>query len=172
LSGNNFFDQARAAMIAEGVLLDIIHRFKYKGALWFEPFLASLLIECARTALLGKNWDVIVPVPLHPLKKREREYNQAERLAVCLAAAVHIPMNVNLVKRVKYTKTQTMLNRHQRSVNVKNAFKPCVQGGALGARVILIDDVFTTGATINDCSRALKAAGASSIFVLSVARGI
>jgi ComF family protein len=167
-----FFDQARAAMVAEGILLDIIHRFKYKGALWFEPFLAGLLIECAQTALSGKTWDFIVPVPLHPLKKREREFNQSERLANCLSSELHIPVNVNLVKRVKYTQTQTMLNRHQRNENVKNAFMPYAQEGAKGARVILIDDVYTTGATTNDCSRALRTAGANSIYVLAVARGV
>ena len=171
-SAKLFFDGARAAMVAEGVLLEIIHRFKYQQAVWFEPFLTQLLIACAKSAIQSNSWDVIVPVPLHPLKKREREFNQAERLAIPLAAELNIPVNANLVKRVKYTKTQTMLNRQQRSENVKNAFMPNDPARIRGSKIILIDDVYTTGATTNDCSRALKEAGASAVFILAVARGI
>ena len=78
------FSSARSAVVARGPVLEIIHRYKYQRALWFEPFLADLLLREAVPALRGQDWDLIVPVPLHPLKQREREFNQAERLAVHL----------------------------------------------------------------------------------------
>ena len=87
------FSAARSAVVAHGAVLEIIHRYKYQRALWFEPFLAGLLLREAVPALRGQNWDLIVPVPLHPLKQREREFNQAERLAAHLGAAVEIPVN-------------------------------------------------------------------------------
>src|SRR5438105_171759 len=74
------FEFARAAVAAQGLVRDVIHRYKYQYALWFEPFLADLLIRAAGPRLSRTDWDLIVPVPLHPVKRREREFNQAERL--------------------------------------------------------------------------------------------
>src|SRR6516164_1616410 len=82
-----YFSSARSAVVAKTVVLDAIHRFKYSHALWFEKFLADLLVREAAPALRKANWDFIVPVPLHPLKLREREFNQAERLALYLSRA-------------------------------------------------------------------------------------
>jgi predicted amidophosphoribosyltransferase len=76
-----YFSAAHSAVVAKTVVLEAIHRFKYQHALWFENFLADLLLREAVHALRSQNWDLIVPVPLHPVKKREREFNQAERLA-------------------------------------------------------------------------------------------
>ena len=80
------FSSARSAVVAKTVVLEAIHRFKYQRALWFENFLADLLMREAAPELRGQGWDFIVPVPLHPLKEREREFNQAERLARHLSA--------------------------------------------------------------------------------------
>jgi len=90
------FGSARAAVVAEGVALDVIHRFKYSRALWFEPFLADLLVREAKPALAGTGWDLVVPVPLHPVKEREREFNQAARIGRRLADALGIPMRAHL----------------------------------------------------------------------------
>ena len=105
------FRSARSAVVADGMMLDVIHRYKYNRALWFEPFLAGLLISKAAPALAAEGWDFIVPVPLYPVKKREREFNQAERLAARLGRAANIPVNKGLLRRVKPTVTQTRLTR-------------------------------------------------------------
>ena len=166
------FSAARSAVVAHGAVLEIIHRYKYQRALWFEPFLAGLLLREAVPALRGQNWDLIVPVPLHPLKQREREFNQAERLAAHLGAATEIPLNPKLLQRVKFTNTQTRLTRQQRAANMRGAL--AMRHGARldGERVILVDDVFTTGATTSACAQALLAAGADEVCVWTVARGI
>jgi ComF family protein len=166
------FCSARSAVIARGVVREAVHRYKYSRALWFENFLADLLIREAAPVLRGQNWDWIMPVPLHATKQRAREFNQAERLAARLAAAVGIPLNKNLLRRVRPTATQTRLTRQQRAANMRGAF--AVRPGARlqGERVVLVDDVFTTGATTSACAQALRGAGAGDVCVWTVARGL
>ena len=153
-------------------MLEAIHRYKYQRALWFEPFLADLFLREAVPALRKQKWDVIVPVPLHSTKKREREFNQAERLAERLGDATKIPVNKTCLRRVVPTSTQTLLTRQQRESNVRKAF--AMRNGTRldGKRVILVDDVFTTGATTSACAKTLLAAGAGEVCVWTVARGI
>ena len=167
------FSRARSAVAAKGMVLDIIHRWKYSRALWFEPFLAKLLIREAAPALKEESWDCIVSVPLHPQKKAEREFNQAEHLALDLERATGIPARSDLLRRVTPTRTQTSLSRSQRAENMSRAFAagsnaPFVRG----KRAVLIDDVLTTGATTSACAHVLKACGASEVCVWTVARGL
>jgi competence protein ComFC len=166
------FQSARSAVIARDPVLEAIHRYKYQRALWFEPFLADLLIRAAIPVLDQQKPSVIVPVPLHPTKLREREFNQADRLARRLGEAVQIPVNNRLLRRVVPTRTQTQLSRQERLANVRNAF--AMRGGQRlnGERIVLLDDVFTTGATTSACARVLTAAGAGEVCVWTVARGV
>jgi ComF family protein len=166
------FTSARSAVVARGVVLEAIHRFKYQRQLWFENFLAALFLREAVPALRGQNWNLIVPVPLHSLKQREREFNQAGRLAARLSATLQIPLNEKLLRRVTPTATQTLLTRQQRAANMRGAFaiRPGVRLN--GKRVILVDDVFTTGATTSACAQTLRAAGAGDVCVWTVARGL
>jgi ComF family protein len=153
-------------------VLEAIHRFKYSRALWFENFLADLLVREAAPVLRGQKWDFIVPVPLHPLKLREREFNQAALLAAHLARATDIPLNETVLRRVQPTATQTLLTREQRAGNMKNAFAVRPGRRLNGRRFVLVDDVFTTGATTSAGARALRAAGAAEVCVWTVARGL
>jgi len=166
------FSSARSAVVAKSVVLEAIHRFKYQRALWFENFLADLLVRKAAPVLRGQNWNFIAPVPLHPLKQREREFNQAEILARHLSNATKILLNTKLLRRVSPIMTQTLLTREQRAKNMRGAF--AVRDGVKldGKRVVLVDDVFTTGATTSACARALRAAGAGEVCVWTVARGL
>lgn len=166
------FDRARAAVIAEGVTLEVIHRYKYQQALWFEPFLGGLLIDAAAPHLAPADWDVLVPVPLHPVRQREREFNQAERLARCLSRAVGVPVDTRLVERSEMTRTQTHLSRDERLENVQRAFRPRPGARLRGPRCLVIDDVLTTGATSHGVARALRKLGASTVEVWSVARAV
>lgn len=166
------FTCARSAVVAKSVVLEAIHRFKYSRALWFESFLADLLVREAAPELREGSWNYIVPVPLHRMKLREREFNQAERLAVHLSRATSIPLNPNILGRISPTVTQTRLTREERAVNMKNAF--IVRAGMRldDKRVVVVDDVFTTGATTNACALALRRAGAATVCVWTVARGL
>ena len=166
------FSSARSAVVARGIVREVIHRYKYQRALWFETFLADLLIRESKPVFCEQHWDFIVPVPLHSVKHREREFNQAERLAIHLSAATRIPLNTKLLRRVTPTATQTLLTREQREKNMRGAFAVPRHSGLNGERIILIDDVFTTGATTSACAKVLKSAGAGDVCVWTVARGL
>jgi len=167
-----YFRHARSAVAARGVVLDVIHRYKYGRELFFEPFLADLLIREAAPVLKQERWDSIIPVPLHPLKQREREFNQAERLGRQLSRATSIPLHTGVVRRIEPTRTQTHLGRDARAENVRRAFA-CARGISLrDQRLVLVDDVLTTGATTNACARVLREAGAAEVCVWTLARGL
>lgn len=166
------FISARSAVAARDVVLEVIHRYKYRRALWFEPFLAELLVAKAGPELAAAKWDLIVPVPLHHTKEREREFNQAARLARHLSRATGLPIQKKLIRRILPTETQTHLTREERQVNVRRAFGLFPGARADGARIVLLDDVFTTGATTNACAEVLRRAGAAEVCVWTVARGV
>ena len=166
------FTYARSAVPAKDVVLDVIHRYKYQRALWFEPFLVELFLEAALPALKSDRWNLIVPVPLHPSRQNEREFNQAEHLAHSLGKAIGIDVNNRALIRIQATPTQTHLTREERARNVRNAFAMRKRADVRGARIIVVDDVLTTGATTNACARTLRKAGAEEVCVWTVARGM
>jgi competence protein ComFC len=170
--GDLHFGWARSAVAFEGPVMAAIHRYKYNRALWVEPFLGGLLVERAVPEITASDWRFIVPVPLHPIRMREREFNQAERLGRWLEKATGIPLNTQLLRRVQVTESQTLLTREQRRANIRNAFAAARRPELEGGRILLVDDVVTTGATTSECARALLAAGAAEVCVWTVARGL
>jgi competence protein ComFC len=164
------FCQARSAVAARGPVLEAIHRFKYNNQLWFEEFLAGLFVQRAREWALHDPFDALVPIPLFPVKQRERGFNQAERLARPVANALNVSLETRLLKRVVPTPTQTRLSRRQRAENMRNAF--ALRKGVLvrGRSFVLVDDVFTTGATASAAAKVLLKAGAERVMVWTVAR--
>jgi len=168
------FTYARSAVSPRGVVWDIILKYKYSGAVWFEPFLAEIFARAAAPVLLWEDWDMMVPVPLHPLKQAEREFNQAEALARQLSGCVGVPVSTACLKRVKHTDSQTRLTRAQRAANMRGAFtfNPRASELVVGKRIIVVDDVFTTGATTNACAKVLRKHGAEAVCVWTLARGM
>jgi ComF family protein len=166
------FSRAVAACRAEGVVRDCIHRFKYNREMYFERHLADWLIEAGQREIDWQLIGGIVPVPLFPRKERHREFNQAEQLSQALSRAVGRPVWCRQLRRVKETSTQTRLDKETRRANVRDAF--AVRDGAVfaGQRVVLVDDVFTTGATLDSCARMLRQEGAVDVIALTVARGV
>lgn len=166
------FKWSRASVAAEGSVLEAIHRYKYNRQLWYEPFLAELWLQGARDDVATGDFDLLVPVPLHPWKQREREFNQSERLARAIAHEVMIPVNTRLVERVHHTRAQAKLDRKARAKNVQRAFSMRKGLRLNGQRILLVDDVLTTGATTSACAKALLDGGASEVCVWTVARGL
>lgn len=165
------FDEARSAARYEGPAALAIRALKYHGHLWVARDLAEWLEAAVRTHYDPAEIDGVAFVPMHPLKKRERGFNQAEVLAVELAGRLGKPLAPRAVRRVRQTPTQTRLTVPQRAANVRDAFEPRGNLALQGRRILLVDDVMTTGATVNECSRALKAGGAAAVRVVTVARG-
>jgi ComF family protein len=144
----------------------VIHHFKYRNARALAAPLAARLITAWREA--GLSADLIVPVPLHASRAAERGYNQSALLARGLGSAVGVVVAEDLLVRERATLQQTHLNRRERSQNVSGAFAS--RRNLPGLRVVLIDDVCTTGATLEACATALRAAGAVHVQGLTVAR--
>lgn len=145
---------------------DIVHSLKYEHRRSIAPPLGRLMRE--RGADLLRDADAAVPVPLHPRRQYQRGFNQAEDLAAQLGLPV-----VKLLVRVKHTRSQIELPKHERQENVRNAFAfNHANGSRLPARgiVVLVDDVSTTGATLEACARVLKNAGVTEVRALTAAR--
>ena len=164
------FASARSAVVAREPVLDAIHHYKYDGQMWFEEFLSDLFIRGASDWFREHDTDALIPVPLFPVKERERGFNQAERLARRLGKAVNVPVRTDLLKRVLPTPSQTRLSRAQRAENMREAFALKTRARLDGAAVALIDDVFTTGATTSACAKLLLNAGTGRVVVWTVAR--
>jgi ComF family protein len=161
------WDWARAAGLYTGTLREALHAFKFAGCRALAAPLGDLLAEqCG--AGLAVVLDVLVPVPLARARERERGFNQAALLAERLARRVGRPVRARWLRRQRPTAPQSDLGAEARRANVRGAFvaAPPVAGRSVG----LVDDVYTTGATAAECTRALKAAGARSVGVLTVAR--
>lgn len=162
-------DAAVACYRFEGVIQHAIHDLKYRGisalAVPFGELLGAQLAERFPAA------TVVVPVPLHPARQRARGYNQALLLARAAAAAAALPLWDDLLVRTRDTPSQTALNAAGRRQNVRSAFA-CQRPEVAGQGVILVDDVITTGATLDACAATLKAAGARSVWACTLAREI
>lgn len=166
------FARAVAGCRAKGVVRDCIHRFKYDRAMYFGPHLVEWIVAAGQQEIDWSTVDVIVPVPLHPRKKRHRQFNQAEYLAAAVGQAFAKPVHAGAVRRVRDTLTQTRLDAAARRENLRRAFAVRREALVAGQRVVLVDDVFTTGATLDACARVVRQAGAKNVIVLTVARGV
>lgn len=166
------YTRARSAVHAKGAARDAIHLYKYHRAYWLEPFFQDVWVPVAVEDLRAERWDGVVPVPLHPVREREREFNQAERLARLLAASLGVPVRRDLVIRHEATSTQTRLTRDERARNVRRAFVASPGLSIPNTRWIVVDDVLTTGSTTDAVARVLRCAGAEEVVVWTVARGV
>ncbi len=146
----------------DGRMKDIIHALKYDRRRSISPRLGAMMRE--RGAAVLRTADGVVPVPLHPWREYRRGFNQAHDLATHLGVPV-----VPLLKRVAHTRSQIDLPRHERMQNVRDAFAPAAPLSGC-AVVVLVDDVSTTGATLESCARVLRAAGVKEVRALTAAR--
>ena len=147
----------------------LIHSLKYDKNYKVGNFLGKVTSELLLDKIASWNCDIIIPIPLHSLRKADRGFNQAREIAKGISKNINIPMKANILKRVRFTKTQTKLNLKERKENIEGAFKLNNFKDIKGKNIILIDDVITTGATITECAKILLIGGANKIYALSVA---
>lgn len=165
------FETAVALYRSRGPVRKAIHDLKYGSQLYLRHLVGRWLADALEDPRLSdRRFDAIVPVPLHPTRKRERGFNQAELLANEVHQLSGIPLR-DLLQRIRYTTTQTQFDRNERMENLKGAFRLRRGSNVQGCRVLLIDDVLTTGSTLSECAFVLKTAGAASVRAATAARG-
>ncbi len=153
----------------------LIHQFKYSPYLKdLAPTLSSLLIEHFIKTETNTNeiWEnsILIPVPLHSQKLRERGYNQSEELAKELAKILQIPVFSDVLLKIKQTKPQMQLKKEEREKNLQSAFTIKNHGKIHGKKIFLVDDVYTTGLTMQECASQLLSSGAKQVWGITIAR--
>jgi ComF family protein len=162
---------ARASAIFSSPLREAIHAFKYEKQPQLATILARYLYAGYANLLMSAISDrvsAIVPVPLHPNRERQRGYNQSALLARAFALQTELPLYEGLLSRTRDTQPQVGKNYRERHANVAESF--CAEPGVAGMTMLLIDDVYTTGATLRACAAAARAAGAREVYALTLAR--
>lgn len=154
----------------EGPLKEIIHNFKYNHIMAMAELLSFLMAQALKNNLPGRDC-LLTAVPMHFLRKSQRGYNQAEVLAQNVANRLHLPTDFYLLKKSHSTLPQVKTSGKKRRENVKNSFQIRPEVSLAGRRLILVDDVTTTGATLKECACLLKKAGAKEVWGLVAAKG-
>ncbi|HEY7535454.1 MAG TPA: ComF family protein [Thermodesulfobacteriota bacterium] len=169
--GEFYFERARSIAFYDGLLKEILHKFKYESKLSLGKILSSILIDN-----FPEDVDIpelVIPVPLYIDRLRKREYNQSVILGERLAKHLRIPSDPFVLKRIRDTKPQFEIkNDAEKRKNVKGAFTIERVERIKGKALLLIDDIFTSGSTINECARVLLKGGASCVQVLTLARAV
>lgn len=162
---------AYSACLFEGTLKELVHKFKYRAKTSLTGILANLMIDHIKNNPELAEVDIMTTVPLHKSRLREREFNQSILLANKISKEFGIPVRHTLEKVIK-TRYQNELTKSERLVNLKNAFGISGKDAINGKRILLIDDVMTTGATLSECANTLLSGGAGRVTALTLARGI
>jgi ComF family protein len=172
ITSHHHFNAARAALVYDGAGRDLIHSFKYRNKTHLRRPLALLTIERLSEFVRLRQPELILPVPLHRKRLRSRGFNQAILLAEIFSTHWHIPLDRHNLRRIRCTEPQVNLSARERHENVKGAFSVQNSDPVNGRRVLLVDDVLTTGSTVEECARVLKAVGAAEVTVVTVARAL
>jgi len=166
-----YYDSIKAAGIYHGVLRETIHAFKYERRSCLGVDLGDIMLSSFHQHYSLNSLDQLVPVPLHKKQYRQRQYNQSEVLARNLSRATGIPVAADTLARIRETRPQFTLNKQERASNIRNSFQVKNRAWLQGAKVLVIDDICTTGSTINECARILKQSGAKEVHGLVLAHG-
>jgi ComF family protein len=167
-----YFSAARAVAVYEGALREYLTELKYRFRPDLGEALGMLLVEWLKSHREFQNVDIMIPIPIHWQKLTVRGYNQAELLAKPLQKYLGIPIKSDIITRDKITQTQHALHKEERFANMHEAFRVINTKPLAGSRILLVDDIFTTGATVSEASRVLMRAGALDVEVLTLTAGV
>jgi ComF family protein len=169
LTKRKYFTMARALGAYHGFLQEAIHRWKYQGKVTLTPFWGEWMTEGLYRYWDPKHLDLLIPVPLHKERLRDRGFNQALLLVKELSHRTGIPYRKRLLQKIKPTLPQVNLSGTEREKGVRGSFQIVGTKDLEGKTILLVDDVYTTGATVNECSKVLLAAGAERVDVFTLA---
>ncbi len=174
------FGKARSVFLYSKSVMEVIHSFKYKGKLQLAGSLELLLFSVLMQYWKLSDFDIVAPVPLHVKRFRSRGFNQAYILVKNLGKLAKklmiepscLEVGKDILERTIHTQPQTGLGREERIKNIKGAFRVKNLSDVKGKRILLVDDVYTTGATVDECAKALLGGGAENVDVLTLARAV
>lgn len=166
---NRFFTKGFSCVGYEEITRDLVHRFKYKNERYLGYHMAEMMIEKLKEQSISI--DLIVPVPLHKKRRKERGFNQSEILAKYIGRAIGVNVETKKLIRVKYTKPQNKLLKGERKDNLEEAFYVVSGNVFKNKNILIVDDVYTTGSTIDACSKELLKSEIKDIYMISFAIG-
>jgi len=164
------FDRAVSVFVYNDAMQEAVFRFKYRGRQEYADFFAESIKQYLGREILSFGAEALIPVPIHKNRLKKRGFNQAELIAERLGSLIGIPLEKKLVKRVEDTRPQKGLSREERRKNLKRAFK-LTRNDVKLCRVIVVDDIYTTGSTVDEMAELLKKAGVSSVYVVTLCSG-
>lgn len=166
------FEYACSAGTYDGVLRGAIHALKYEFHLALAQPLGELMVRCFPNTRLAGNVDIAVPIPIHRSRMLDRGFNQASELLLVLSRRVSLPIALDVLYSARRTRDQVGLSHDERAENVKGAFAVGNSDKIIGKRVLLVDDVMTTGSTLNEAAKMLKTHGATQVYGYTLARDL
>lgn len=154
----------------KSIIRKYILKYKFGNKPYLSEFFANQILNNKKVYEILKLYDIIISVPMEKIKKQKRGYNQTELIAKIIAKKCAILYEEDLIKKVKDTKTQSTLNKKERVNNIKDAYQITDKSKVYRKKIILFDDIYTSGATVNEISKKLKQAGAREVLVLVIAK--
>jgi ComF family protein len=168
----SWLEEVYACCAYEGVIKNCVHALKYRSRKHLAKPLGLIMAGCFKEDFSSKRFDLMIPVPLHRRSMLKRGFNQAELLLEQLVAnTAKMEVSTGNLTRARNTRSQVGLSKKQRTANITGAFKVNNPGLFIGKNILLIDDVCTTGSTLNECGKALKGAGAAEVSGFVLAHG-
>ncbi|MGN1271223.1 MAG: ComF family protein [Clostridia bacterium] len=167
---NRYFEELISIFKYEGIIREKIIQYKFGDKAYMNNTFAKIILKNEKICGLLKKYDIIIPVPIHKKRKAQRGYNQTQLIANKISKCLNIKLCNNVLVKNKNTIAQSKLNKKKRVQNIKGAFKILNSEKIKGKDILLLDDIYTTGSTANECSKILKKAGAKTVGVLTIAK--
>lgn len=166
-----YYDEHMHIFKYEGIIKDKLRQYKFKDQAYLCEFFAEIIYSNEKIMKYIRNYEYIVPIPLHKYRKRERGYNQSYLILKELSKKdKNVIIKTDILQKQKNIKPQSSLNKLERGNNIKNAYCVVNRNNIINKKILLFDDVFTTGSTTNECSKILKECGAKKVGVLTIAK--
>lgn len=167
---NRYFEELISIFKYEGIIREKIIQYKFGDKAYMNNTFAKIILKNEKICGLLKKYDIIIPVPIHKKRKAQRGYNQTQLIANKISKCLNIKLCNNVLVKNKNTIAQSKLNKKKRVQNIKGVFKILNSEKIKGKDILLLDDIYTTGSTANECSKILKKAGAKTVGVLTIAK--
>ena len=169
-SNKKYYSKSMHIFKYDGEIRKKIIDYKFNNKPYLYKTFAKIILKNEKVCGFLKNYDIIIPVPIHKKRKLKRGYNQTELIAKVIAKNTNLKLEKNVLVKQKNTITQSALSKTKRQLNIKNAFMVKNAEKVLNKKVLIFDDIYTTGSTVKECSKVLNKSGVKDIGILTVAK--